>query len=127
MRLATSRSSTGAEAILSSLKEAARGAQQIAAAAEEAGSAATQAAAAAKQQARGAEDLAAAIEEIASLAEEIRAPQWRKRRPNAQWLTRPTRRCADRRGDAGDASTGAQRMSHLVVFQIADGAVWLPA
>ena len=54
-----------------SMKEAARGAQQVAAAAEEAGTAAAQAAAAAKQQARGAEDLAAAIEEIASLAEDI--------------------------------------------------------
>jgi len=61
----------GAEAILSSLKEAVVGAQQVAAAAEQATSAATQAAAAAKQQARGADDLAAAIEEIASLAEEI--------------------------------------------------------
>jgi methyl-accepting chemotaxis protein len=61
----------GAEAILSSLKEAMVGAQQVAAAAEQATGAATQAAAAAKQQARGADDLAAAIEEIASLAEEI--------------------------------------------------------
>ena len=70
-RPATSKSGAGAEAILASMKEAARGAQQVAAAAEEAGSAAAQAAAAAKQQARGAEDLAAAIEEIASLAENI--------------------------------------------------------
>jgi methyl-accepting chemotaxis protein len=61
----------GAEAILSSLKEAVVGARQVAVAAEQATSAATQAAAAAKQQARGADDLAAAIEEIASLAEEI--------------------------------------------------------
>jgi methyl-accepting chemotaxis protein len=60
-----------AEAILVSMKEGTRGAEQIAAAAEEAGSAATEAASAAKQQARGAEDLAAAIEEIASLAEDI--------------------------------------------------------
>ena len=56
--------------LLSSPKEAARGAQQVAAVAEEAGSAAAQAAAAAKQQARG-HELAAAIEEIASLAEDI--------------------------------------------------------
>jgi methyl-accepting chemotaxis protein len=61
----------GAEAILSSLKEAMVGAQQVAAAAEQATGAATQAAAAARQQARGADNLAAAIEEIASLAEEI--------------------------------------------------------
>ncbi len=60
-----------AQTILASMKEAARGAEQIATAAEEAGSAAAQAAAAARQQARGAEDLAAAIEEIASLAEDI--------------------------------------------------------
>jgi methyl-accepting chemotaxis protein len=64
---------TGAESILSSLKEGARGVQQIAAAAEEAGSAAAEASAAAKQQALGAEDLAAAIEEIASLAEDIQS------------------------------------------------------
>ena len=63
---------TAAETMLSSMKEAARGAQQIATAAEEAGTSAAQAAAAAKQQARGTEDLAAAIEEIASLAEDIR-------------------------------------------------------
>jgi len=62
---------TGADSILSSLKEGARGVEQIAAAAEEAGSAAAEASAAAKQQARGAEELAAAIEEIASLAEDI--------------------------------------------------------
>jgi methyl-accepting chemotaxis protein len=60
-----------AKFILSSLKEAVRGAQQIAAAAEDAGSAAAEASAAAKQQARGSEELAAAIEEIASLAEDI--------------------------------------------------------
>jgi methyl-accepting chemotaxis protein len=64
---------TNAETILSSLKEGARGAQQIAAAAEQAGSAAAAAATAAKQQAQGAEELAAAIEEIASLAEDIKA------------------------------------------------------
>jgi methyl-accepting chemotaxis protein len=64
---------TGADVILSSLKEGARGVQQVAAAAEEAGSAAVEASAAAKQQARGAEELAAAIEEIASLAEDIQS------------------------------------------------------
>ena len=63
----------GADIILSSLKEGARGVQQVAAAAEEAGSAAAEASAAAKQQARGAEELAAAIEEIASLAEDIQS------------------------------------------------------
>jgi methyl-accepting chemotaxis protein len=62
----------GAEAVLSSMKEAVQAAKQVAAVAEEAGSAAAQAATAAKQQGRGAEDLAAAIEEIASLAEAIR-------------------------------------------------------
>jgi methyl-accepting chemotaxis protein len=61
-----------ARALLTSVGEAALGAQQVASVAEEAGSAAAQAAAAAKQQARGAEDLAAAIEEIASLAEDIK-------------------------------------------------------
>jgi methyl-accepting chemotaxis protein len=61
-----------ARALLTSVGEGARGAQQVASVAEEAGSAAGQAAAAAKQQARGAEDLAAAIEEIASLAEDIK-------------------------------------------------------
>jgi methyl-accepting chemotaxis protein len=60
-----------AQAILSSMKDAAQSASQVASVAEEAASAATQAAAAAKQQARGVEDLAAAIEEIASLAETI--------------------------------------------------------
>jgi methyl-accepting chemotaxis protein len=63
----------GADAILLSLKEGARGAQQVAAAAEEAGSAAAEASTAAKQQASGAEELAAAIEEIASLAEDIQS------------------------------------------------------
>jgi methyl-accepting chemotaxis protein len=62
----------GADTILGSMSEAAKGAEQIAAAAEEAGAAATQAAAATRQQALGAEDLAAAIEEIASLAEDIK-------------------------------------------------------
>ncbi len=60
-----------ADSILLSVKEGAKGAQQVAAAAEESGSAAAEASSAAKQQARGAEDLAAAIEEIASLAEHI--------------------------------------------------------
>ncbi|MDO9412625.1 MAG: methyl-accepting chemotaxis protein [Pseudolabrys sp.] len=60
-----------AEAILSSMKDAAESARQVASVAEEAAGASAQAAAAAKQQARGAEDLAAAIEEIASLAETI--------------------------------------------------------
>jgi methyl-accepting chemotaxis protein len=71
--ISTNNQQIGANAgtLLLSVKEAARGAQQVAAVAEEAGSAAAQAATAAKEQARGAEDLAAAIEEIASLAEEI--------------------------------------------------------
>jgi methyl-accepting chemotaxis protein len=71
LETSSEQSLAGADAIFLSMKEAARGAQQVATAAEQAGTVAAQAAAAAKQQARGVEDLAAAIEEIASLAEDI--------------------------------------------------------
>ena len=73
--IATASSQVGdsAQAILSSMKDAAESARQVASVAEEAAGASAQAAAAAKQQARGAEDLAAAIEEIASLAETIQS------------------------------------------------------
>ena len=78
---------TGADAILSSMKEAVRGVQQVATAAEQAGSAAAQASAAAKQQARGSEELAAAIEEIASLAKIFRPA-----------MAKSSRRVVDRAG-----------------------------
>ena len=97
----------GADAILASMKEAAKGAQQVAAAAEEAGSAAAQAAAAAEQQARGAEDLAAAIEEIASLAEDIQrrmAKRSQQARPASEAAPAATAGVGGARRGRGDRS-----------------------
>jgi methyl-accepting chemotaxis protein len=62
---------SGAELILSAVKEAQKGTQQISIASEQANRSSTEAASAARQQSKGAEELAAAVEEVASLADEL--------------------------------------------------------
>ena len=119
---ATSKFSPSAEAILASMKEAARGAQQVAAAAEEAGSAATQAASAAP---------AAGARGRRSCGGDRRNRLARRRDPEPQWLgTQPARRsaadrrtaCTDRRRSTAARIDQGSQDEHVVVFRIGGGA-----